>query len=163
MFWWEQALGEPRMTPPERMNDEWPVDRERNGLANARVFQHRIASVEGNVIEDRAGAGVDRNVRVFLEGVDLVGAEGVDANVGRAFLQFQCASDLVRDDGESDALDASCTGRRRRPIGGVALNDDFLVLLLRDEAEWAAADGMAAKVAAAPGGDDADSAVGEIR
>jgi hypothetical protein len=82
-----------------------------DGLADAGVFENRIASVERDVIEDRAGAGLDRNARVVAEGIDLVGAERVHANVGRALLQFESAGDLVGNDGEADALDG---------FGGVA-------------------------------------------
>ena len=48
------------------------------------------------------------------------------------------------------------------PAVFVALEDDVLVLLLRDELVGAGADGVAPEVFATAGGHDADRAVGEI-
>ena len=48
------------------------------------------------------------------------------------------------------------------PVGGVAVEEDFLVLELGDEAEGAGADGVDAFVAGGAGFDYAEEAVGEV-
>jgi len=66
----------------------------------------------------------------------------------------------VGNDFEADVLEGGADGVG--PVGGVAVEEDFFVLELGDEAEGAGADGVNAFVAGGAGFDDAEEAVGEV-
>jgi hypothetical protein len=74
-------------------------------------------------------------------------------------LQFECARDGIRNYRETDSLEIW----RLSPVIRIPFDDDFFVLLLRDETIRAAADQMTAEVASTADGDDADRAVREAR
>jgi len=71
-----------------------------------------------------------------------VWGERAEFEIGAAFAEFEGADDGVRNDAEDDFVEFGSAAE----IVGIAFEDDGVVLGLADEAERAAADGMAGEV-----------------
>ena len=155
---WKKIIREPSLSAPDGVEDELAIDRHRDGLTHADVVKIWVAQVQVDVVDDGAGRGLDLETRIGAEGVNGVWFERVDCDVGRALLQFERAGGVVRNDDEAETRDRGfCL-----PAIFVALEDDVLVLLLRDELVSAGADGVPPEVFATAGGHDAERAVGEV-
>src|SRR5271168_747046 len=98
-------------------------------------------------------------MRIVPQRINLVGAERIYAHICRAFLQLQRAGNLVGNHREADAFN----DWRRCPVRWVSFDDDFLVLLLRNESKRPATNGVSSKVTLAARRDNADRAVRKIR
>ena len=155
---WQKIVREPCLAAPDGVEDELAIDRHRYRLAYAHIAEIGIAQVQVDVVDDGAGRALDFELRVGAERMHGVRLQRVDGYVGRSFLQFERARGVVRNDIEADARD----GGHWLPTVFVALQDNFLVLLLRDELVRAGADGVSPEVFAAARGHDAERAVGEI-
>jgi hypothetical protein len=155
----ENAGGDASLAVQEVANEGFAVGGESQGLTDFRVGEDRVVEVDAEIGEIGAGALGDGEGGLFGEDGNHVGGKGADLDVSRTFAELQSANDSVRDDTEADAGELRCPTE----VNGVALDDDFVVLGLADEAERPGADGIAGEICGGVGWGDADGWANEIR
>ena len=154
----EEGLGGCGLVAPEGLDDGGLVDGQGDGLADAFVLQLGVLDVEGHVEGDGAGGGVDEEAGGLGEGVDHVEGDYVAREVGGVLFEFEGGGDVVGDDVEAEVLEVW----GGVPVGWVAVEEDFFILCLADEAVGAGADGVLAEIFGGVAGDYAEEAVGHV-
>src|SRR5690625_796443 len=144
--------------PHELLDDQFLVDRMRNSLANAHVFQLRTVNVEAQVGAAPAEEALGLDTSGLLEGDEVVGRDAED-DVEAAAAQFHDLRAYLRDDAEGHVGDR----RLSAPVVLVCGKGDLRAVDPLLEGVRAGADGVAAQRVGVLCRYDRRYRVGEVR
>jgi hypothetical protein len=131
----EERRGEAGLAAEEVADDGGAVSGVGEALADGTLGEDGVFKVESDVGEGGAGLIVGGNVRIAAKGVDHVGSEGSEFDVGGAFAEFESAHGGVGNDAEVYAGDV----RRGAEVVGIAFEEDVEIGSGGDETEGAGA------------------------
>jgi len=120
--------------------------------------QDRIFEVEPQIGKIRASAVAHGEIRLARKDGNDIRRKGTHLQIGRALAKFEGTDDAVGHDSESHSSDPRCI----MEVFRIALQDNFFVLRLLQEAKGTGAYGVTRKVGASIRGNDANGGGDEV-
>src|SRR5580704_10055092 len=129
----KDATGDAGFAVKQKANQYFAVGGEGEGLADFAFGENGIFEIEAEITKICARTLRNGEARLPRENGDHVRRKRTHLEVGGSFTKFERADDGVRNNAKTNAGDL----RSAAKVVGVALDDDFFVLGLRDEAKRA--------------------------